>query len=239
MVERGRHESAQAMRAAISTFAASSRRVCSRSSRTSVSTPRSTCTSTALSGSCACAAPGVGDFAAAGTFWPRERVFCGSGLRVPTPDAPDCSAEVRAASQCVHVDQPAGGCASELAARDACLAQLLALGAELELMSSRGKRRLPLEDFFVHHHETTLAEGEILTRILVPLPEPGTGAAFEKFGLKDAAAVAVASLAAWVRVRADLLSDVRLVMGAVAPTPRNHTHSARTINSPLIRSDVV
>lgn len=97
---------------------------------------------------------------------------------------------------------------------------LLALGAEIELVSSRGKRRLPLEDFFVFHHQTALDEGEILTRILGPLSEPGTGAAFEKFGLKDAAAVAVASLAVWVRVRGDLVSDVRIAMGAVAPTPR-------------------
>lgn len=97
---------------------------------------------------------------------------------------------------------------------------LLALEAELELVSSQGRRRLPLDDFFIFHHETKLAEGEILTRILVPLPEPGTGAAFEKFGLKDAAAVAVASLAARVRVREGLLHDVRIVMGAVAPTPR-------------------
>lgn len=97
---------------------------------------------------------------------------------------------------------------------------LLALGAEIELVSSRGERSLSLEDFLVFHHETALEEGEILTRILVPLAEQGTGAAFEKFGLKDTAAVAVASVASRVRVRGDLLSEVRIVMGAVAPTPR-------------------
>jgi carbon-monoxide dehydrogenase medium subunit len=106
---------------------------------------------------------------------------------------------------------------------------LLALEAELELVSSRGKRSLSLEDFFIFHHKTALEDGEILTRILVPLAAPGTGAAFEKFGLRDSAAVAVASLAARVGVRAGLLTGVRIVMGAVAPTPRISRQAAELL----------
>jgi len=50
---------------------------------------------------------------------------------------------------------------------------LLALGAELELVSRRGQRRLPLSEFFLGYRQTALGPGEWIqsVRILRPLPQ--------------------------------------------------------------------
>jgi carbon-monoxide dehydrogenase medium subunit len=94
------------------------------------------------------------------------------------------------------------------------------VGAEVEIVSRRGKRVLPLEAFFTNHRTTALAKGDILSRILVPVPSKGTGACYRKFGLRGAANISVASVAAMVRLEDGVCRDARFVMGAVAPTPK-------------------
>ncbi len=76
---------------------------------------------------------------------------------------------------------------------------LFALRAEVEITNSRGTRALPLEEFFTGHRTTALERGDILSRILVPVPAPGTGACYQKFGLRGAANISVASVAAMIR----------------------------------------
>jgi carbon-monoxide dehydrogenase medium subunit len=114
---------------------------------------------------------------------------------------------------------------------------LIALGAEIEMCGSQGQRTLPLAEFFVDHRKAALKRGEILRRIIVPIPGPGTGAAFKKFGLREAANVAVASIAVVVRVVGEQCQDVRFVMGAVAPTPKVSTSAVELIRGKPI-SDI-
>lgn len=54
---------------------------------------------------------------------------------------------------------------------------LLALGAELELVSQRGTRRLPLGEFFLGYRRTALAAGELIRAVRIPRPLP----AFQRF----------------------------------------------------------
>lgn len=97
---------------------------------------------------------------------------------------------------------------------------LVALEAVVEIKSSKGKREVPLKDFFIFHRRTVLAKGELVTRVSVPIPKPGAGVYFEKFGLREAAAVSVASVAARVRLQNGVCEDACIVIGAVAPTPK-------------------
>jgi xanthine dehydrogenase small subunit len=50
---------------------------------------------------------------------------------------------------------------------------LIALGAHVILMSSRGHRQMPLEDFYTGYRKTVLAADEVLAWILVPRPDGG------------------------------------------------------------------
>ena len=76
---------------------------------------------------------------------------------------------------------------------------LLAQGAEIELVSSRSTRRLPLTDLYQDDGAAhlMLEPGELLTRVLVPAPAPGQRCAYCKARVRGAmdfplAAVAVA-----------------------------------------------
>jgi xanthine dehydrogenase small subunit len=49
---------------------------------------------------------------------------------------------------------------------------LLALGAELSLASARGRRRLPLSEFFTGYRQTALLPGELIECVHLPRPLP-------------------------------------------------------------------
>jgi xanthine dehydrogenase FAD-binding subunit len=99
------------------------------------------------------------------------------------------------------------------------LPPLAVLGAELELASAAGTRRLRLEDFILGPGRTALARGEVLAAVHVPLPGTKVVQHFEKVGRRNALAVAVVSLAALVRLeRGGKVAEARLAWGSVGPT---------------------
>jgi aerobic carbon-monoxide dehydrogenase medium subunit len=56
---------------------------------------------------------------------------------------------------------------------------LLALGARVEIRSVGGERSLPLAELVLGPFTTALAEGELITAVVVPEPPPGSGSAYE------------------------------------------------------------
>lgn len=97
---------------------------------------------------------------------------------------------------------------------------LLALGAEVELATSDGRRWVPLEDFFVHVCDTVCAPAELITRLRWPLPPAGSVGHFRKLALRKSTAISVVSAAAQITFDGEGRCDnVRIALGAVAPTP--------------------
>jgi carbon-monoxide dehydrogenase medium subunit len=94
------------------------------------------------------------------------------------------------------------------------------MNASLEIISTEGIRILPLSEFFTFNKKTILKKGELLTRVIVPRPSSGTGAFYEKFGLREAGSISVVSVAARVQIKNGLVDDACVVIGAVAPTPK-------------------
>ncbi len=89
---------------------------------------------------------------------------------------------------------------------------LLAAGASLQVAGPKGERTIPLADWFLGPRRTSLAEGELVTGITIPLPGPH-GGCYLKLGRyrgEDLAQASVAVLA---------LPDrrYRIAFGAVAP----------------------
>ncbi|MBI2901774.1 MAG: FAD binding domain-containing protein [Planctomycetes bacterium] len=80
------------------------------------------------------------------------------------------------------------------------------------------ERRVPLKDFFLGPRRTACARDEILTHLFVPAPAPRTGISYQRFALRGANALAVASVAAMLRLDG-AIEDARVVLGAVAPIP--------------------
>jgi carbon-monoxide dehydrogenase medium subunit len=96
---------------------------------------------------------------------------------------------------------------------------LMAAGASVQLRCLDSSRETFLHEFFKGPRETTCRTGEVLTFIFVPLPPPQTGISYQKIMLREANALAVASVAARMTLKAGKIEQAAIVLGAVAPTP--------------------
>ncbi len=98
---------------------------------------------------------------------------------------------------------------------------LIAMNASVRLWSAGQERSVALRSFFSGPRETAMSDDELLTAVIVPEPEPGFGAAYERFGLREGNAIAVAAVAAGLVLDQDnTVRQARLVLGAVAPIPK-------------------
>jgi CO/xanthine dehydrogenase FAD-binding subunit len=95
----------------------------------------------------------------------------------------------------------------------------IAAGARLEIVGATGARTLPAAGFFVGPRQTVLDATEILTEIRIPVPPAGLGASYQRFSLRRGMAVAVAAVAALLRLDGDEITSARVVLSAVAPVP--------------------
>ncbi|MFH1701587.1 MAG: xanthine dehydrogenase family protein subunit M [Candidatus Zixiibacteriota bacterium] len=96
---------------------------------------------------------------------------------------------------------------------------LISLGAEVELASVNGRRKVPLEKYFVGNRQTIRKENEILTRIIIPMKPPNAAGNYQKFRRRAANSLAVASVAAYIETDGNVCRESRIVMGSVAPIP--------------------
>jgi len=98
---------------------------------------------------------------------------------------------------------------------------LVALGAKVVISSVAGDRELPLEEFILGNRATALAEGEILTKFILPEPAPKSASRYAYIGLRDAMEIDVVNMAVNMVLEDDgrTVKDLRLVMGSVSPRP--------------------
>jgi aerobic carbon-monoxide dehydrogenase medium subunit len=98
---------------------------------------------------------------------------------------------------------------------------LIALSASARIAGPGGERKVLLEEFFVGPGKTALGPGEILVEIQAPPPAPDTKGVYLKHGHRGTIDLAIVGVAAVVRFAQDgrTCSDVRIALGAVAPTP--------------------
>jgi len=96
---------------------------------------------------------------------------------------------------------------------------LLARGAEVDIACQNGTRRLSLDAFFKGPGLTALAPGEMVTHILVPPPAKASGASYQWISARGKVDISAVCVGVQVRLEDDLLKSVRIVLGAVGPTP--------------------
>jgi CO/xanthine dehydrogenase FAD-binding subunit len=95
---------------------------------------------------------------------------------------------------------------------------LLALDAQVELAGPRGRRTLPLDQFFTGPDTTACASGELLVSFSVP--RPNGQSAYLKFGRRQANTPSVVAVAVRVVNDADgIVSAARIALGAAGPHP--------------------
>jgi xanthine dehydrogenase FAD-binding subunit len=93
---------------------------------------------------------------------------------------------------------------------------LYVLGAILELSSTKTKRLVAIEDFFIGPGKTVLKPAELITAIKIPrLSNHGF---FLRLATRKALAISKVSVAASLIIKRGIISEVRIALGAVAPT---------------------
>jgi len=117
---------------------------------------------------------------------------------------------------------------------------LIALRASIILSSVSGDREIMLEDFYLDYYETDVRQGEVLTRLSIPVAPSGSGTAYLKFLPRTADDYATVSAAAVVsRTNDNICQDVKLVLGSVGVTPIRAAEAEKSlIGQPLTDENI-
>ena len=100
---------------------------------------------------------------------------------------------------------------------------LIALNARAVIVGKNGERVVPLDEFFIGVGKSALAPDEVLREILVPRDAALT-ASYVKIEHREAMDIAIVGVGVALKIansksRVSNCEDVRIVLGAVAPTP--------------------
>jgi carbon-monoxide dehydrogenase medium subunit len=128
-------------------------------------------------------------------------------------------AEVIGGHQVRNVATVGGNIANASPAAD-LVPVLLALDADVTLVSVNGERTLPLTHFLLGPGRTDRRPDELLLRVTFPSLAPRTGTAFLKAGRRRAMEISVVCVAVAVTLDAagERCVEARVALGAVAPT---------------------
>lgn len=98
---------------------------------------------------------------------------------------------------------------------------LIVLGGEAVIAGPQGTRRLPAEQVPAGPGRTSLAAGEMLIEIRVPVPPARSGASYLRFVPREEMDIAVAGSGVWVQLdpSGKTFTAARICLSAVAPVP--------------------
>ncbi|UYN94564.1 MAG: xanthine dehydrogenase small subunit [Enhydrobacter sp.] len=97
---------------------------------------------------------------------------------------------------------------------------LLALEARLRLVSRRGARELPLEEFFIGYRKTALAPDEVIESISVPKLQPGEIFHCDKVSKRRDQDISTVAGAYRLRIGNGKVEEARLAFGGMAAIPK-------------------
>ncbi|MBI3744846.1 MAG: xanthine dehydrogenase family protein subunit M [Chloroflexi bacterium] len=117
----------------------------------------------------------------------------------------------------------------------------ICLGARVRIAGPRGRRELPLEEFFSGPGKTVLASDEILVDIVVPPPAPHSASAYERFTPRAEMDIAFAGVASYLRLdsKSGRCAEARICLGAVAPTPLRASQAERALVGQAVTKDTI
>ena len=94
---------------------------------------------------------------------------------------------------------------------------LLAYGAEVELVSAGGSRRVAYADFHTGYKQTVMRADELIARVRLPRPPGGARHFYRKVGTRRAQAISKVCFAALAEVGGGVVREIRIALGSVAP----------------------
>jgi len=121
---------------------------------------------------------------------------------------------------------------------------LLVYDAELEIVSSSGARRVPYAAFHRGYKQMDLGAGELIARVILPsralwLPSSGGRDYYRKVGPRRAQAISKVCFAGSIRMDGATVADVRIAIGAVAPTVVRATAAEEALRGRALDTDAM
>ena len=117
---------------------------------------------------------------------------------------------------------------------------LLALDATLGIFGIRGERSVAITDFFRDVRSNALDKNELLTEIQLPAFSDRTEAVFTKKGRVATGDLAIVNAAVRVTITADnICKDVRIALGAVAPTPLRASAAEAMLKGEKLKNELL
>ena len=110
---------------------------------------------------------------------------------------------------------------------------LLALEARLKLVSLRGPRELPLEEFFLDYRKTALAPDEVIQSLTLPRLWPGEAFFCDKVSKRRDQDISTVAAAYRLRLKDGKIEEVRTGFGGMAATARR----APQVEAALLKGD--
>ena len=99
---------------------------------------------------------------------------------------------------------------------------LMGFGARIKVEKKGSSRAIPLEDIFTREakHPMALSNDELITQVLLPVPEGKVGSAYRKMRMRSAVDYPLISVAAVLSLNGHgTIGKARLVLGAAGPAP--------------------
>ena len=113
---------------------------------------------------------------------------------------------------------------------------LLVLEASVGCLGPGGERRIPMTEFFVAPGKSALQHGEMITEIHVPALPDRARCLYLKHSLRRMD-VAIAGAAVFVLLEGDVFREVRIALGAVAPTPFRARKAEQALRGKRLSAD--
>jgi CO/xanthine dehydrogenase FAD-binding subunit len=111
---------------------------------------------------------------------------------------------------------------------------MLALDAEVELVSTAGVRKMPLADFIVGSRKTQRKLDELLTAVLVPRALENAASTFVKLGARRYLVISISMVAVVALVRDRRILEARVAVGSCSAVARR----LRALEAELVGASV-
>jgi carbon-monoxide dehydrogenase medium subunit len=108
------------------------------------------------------------------------------------------------------------------------VAGLLVADAQVDIAGADGERSVPIGELFTGPGQTVLKPGEIITRFR--LPSPTSGSHYIKHKIREVMDLAFIGVAAALNLDNGTITDARIGLAAVAPTPIRATEAENLLN---------
>jgi len=108
---------------------------------------------------------------------------------------------------------------------------LLALDASVQIAGAAGSREMPIGEFWTGPGRTALAPGEMVSAILLPVPDPNARTFYYKLAVRKAMDLAMVGIAISVVPQNGSFASARIALGAVAPVVLRATEAEQAITN--------